>query len=279
MKVSILIANYNNGKYFKDCYESILSQTYTNWEAIIVDDKSTDDSVEIITGLIGDDPRFHLYKHPVNQGVGIIKSMLIELAIGEICTFLDPDDAIIPEAIENHVKNLQSDSKIAYTYSRLVKCDEKLKPLTEFRAAMQVPNGDPSFFNCPVQIAPLVCFRKNFYEKSGKMDTSKKIAEDQDIYLKMYETGKVKFVDQSDYLYRAHSGGISQNENKQKSYDYWAEVIYNAMKRRQLAKIGGNEIPENYPGSAAVFKLLEYQNRIPYRIFKKAKVWMQKLGF
>ena len=48
MKFSILIANYNNGKFFKDCYDSILAQEYKNWETIILDDKSTDDSVEVI---------------------------------------------------------------------------------------------------------------------------------------------------------------------------------------------------------------------------------------
>lgn len=277
MKISILVANYNNGKFFKDCYKSIVGQTYSDWEVVIVDDKSTDNSVEMIKSVIGNDDRFRLFEHPVNQGVGIIKAMLIELAKGDVCTFLDPDDAITPTALEGHVKELQKNGEIAFTYSRLVKCDENLNPVSEFKAAMQVPNGDTSFFNCPVQIAPLVCFRKSFYERCGKMDTSKKIAEDQDIYLKMYEIGKVKFVDQSDYLYRAHSGGISQNENKQKSYDYWAEVIYNAMTRRKLKKIGGKRIPADYPGSAAIFNLLEYQNRIPYRLLKKLRLLVQKI--
>ena len=49
VKFSILIANYNNGKFFKDCYDSIIAQTYKDWEVVIVDDRSTDDSVAIIT--------------------------------------------------------------------------------------------------------------------------------------------------------------------------------------------------------------------------------------
>ena len=48
MKFSILIANYNNGKFFQDCYKSILQQTYQNWEVVILDDASTDNSVEVI---------------------------------------------------------------------------------------------------------------------------------------------------------------------------------------------------------------------------------------
>ena len=50
---SLLIANYNNGIFFKDCYDSIISQTYTNWEVIVVDDASKDNSVELIQNIIG----------------------------------------------------------------------------------------------------------------------------------------------------------------------------------------------------------------------------------
>lgn len=242
-----------------------------------MDDCSTDDSIEIIKETIENDSRFVLHESPINQGVGIVKSELIELASGEVCTFVDPDDAITPTALENHVKTLKKDAQIAFTYSRLVKCDEFLNPLKEFRAAMQVPNDDSTFFNCPVQIAPLVCFRKEFYNKTSKMDSTKKIAEDQDIYLKMYEVGKVKFVDQTDYLYRGHPGGISQNDNKSKSYEYWAEVIFNAMQRRKLTRLGGQKIPKHYPGSDVVFKMLDYQNKLTYRIIKKLKIIAQNL--
>ena len=55
---SILIANYNNGKYFEDCYKSIITQTHENWEVIIVDDASTDDSVVVIKKINGEDARF-----------------------------------------------------------------------------------------------------------------------------------------------------------------------------------------------------------------------------
>jgi len=55
MKFSSLIARYNNGKFFKNCYDSLLAQTYPNWEAVISDDGSTDDSQEVIKHMIGND--------------------------------------------------------------------------------------------------------------------------------------------------------------------------------------------------------------------------------
>lgn len=246
MKCSILIANYNNGRFFRDCYNSIIAQTWTDWEAVILDDCSTDNSVELIKEIIKDDSRFRFFQHPQNEGVGVIKAQLIELAEGKICCYVDPDDAITPTAIQKHMELLSERKDVVLTYSRLIKCDENLKPLSEFKSAMQVPNGDLTFFNCPVQIAPLVCFRKDIYLSTERMNPRFRIAEDQDLYFKMYEKGKVKFVDASDYLYRGHAGGISQNDNKQKSYAYFAECIFEAMKRRKLKSINGKPIPESF---------------------------------
>ncbi|MGZ5193245.1 MAG: glycosyltransferase family 2 protein, partial [Kaistella sp.] len=77
MKFSVLVANYNNGKFFRDCYQSILSQSYTDWEVVILDDRSTDNSLQIIRELIGEDSRFRIVEHPKNEGVGVIKAKLI----------------------------------------------------------------------------------------------------------------------------------------------------------------------------------------------------------
>lgn len=109
------------------------------------------------------------------------------------------------------------------------------------------------------------------------MNPELQIAEDQDLYYKMYEMGKVKFINQTDYLYRAHAGGISQNENKKKSYRYYARAIWEAMKRRNITHINGKPVPDSYEKTDEIFALLEYQNKIPYRIKKKITVILQKL--
>ncbi|MGZ5193698.1 MAG: glycosyltransferase family 2 protein, partial [Kaistella sp.] len=96
-----------------------------------------------------------------------------------------------------------------------------------------------------------------------------RISEDQDLYLKMYEKGDVKFINDTNYLYRTHAGGISQNENKRKSYEYWAKVIWNTMQRRGLKNIHGQRIPEKFTGSEEVFRLIEYQNSFFYRLRRK----------
>ncbi|UWX59541.1 glycosyltransferase family 2 protein [Chryseobacterium oranimense] len=277
MKFSILIAHYNNAVLFKDCYSSLLAQTYKNWEAVILDDASSEEEKEQIKAIIAGDDRFKFFENEKNSGVGVTKSKLIELASGDICGFVDPDDAILPEAVEKAVKVFTQKKNVVLAYSRFMSCDKDLKPIAPFKSAMQVQNGDPYFFNYPIQIAHFVTFRKGTYEQTEKMNPDLKISEDQDLYLKLYEKGDVCFINDTNYLYRTHQGGISQNNNKSKSYEYFSQVVFNAMKRRNIKSINGVKIPETYPGQQEIFKLLEYQNSVPYRIKRKISITLQKL--
>ena len=277
MKFSILIANYNNGRFFRSCYDSIIAQSYNNWEVVILDDASTDDSLEVINAIIGNDHRFKIFKNENNSGVGITKSKLIELATGEICGFVDPDDAITTNALKSSFKIFKNQKKVVLTYSKYIKCDENLEQIDIPKNPMAVPNNDPYFFNCPVHIVHFVCFRKNIYEKTEKMNSEMRIAEDQDLYLKMYEKGKVKFINEANYFYRTHSGGISQNDNRPKSREYFSKVIFNAMQRRNLKMINGKTVPSQFSDSKQIYDLLEYQNSIPYRIQKKLRILVQQL--
>ncbi|ASK32677.1 glycosyl transferase family 2 [Chryseobacterium sp. T16E-39] len=277
LKFSLLIANYNNGYFFRNCYDSIVKQKYSNWEAVIVDDGSTDGSVEIIEKLIGNDKRFRLYKNACNSGVSATKSKLIELAAGEICGFVDPDDALMPYAIHSAIFTYYLKRNVALTYSQYVKCDENLCPIGIPRNLMQVLNDDPYFFNSPLHISHFVTFKKSLYERTEKIDPSLNTAEDQDLYLKLYEKGKAYFIKEPNYLYRSHLGGISQFENASATREEFAKVIYNAMKRRGLKEINGRSIPVEYTTSNEIYDLLKYQTGIFFRIKKKIRLLLQKL--
>ena len=123
---SVLIANYNNGKYLQEAIDSVLAQTYNNWEIIIVDDKSTDDSVEVYNKY-KDDSRFRIYFNDKNEGCGYTKRRCAELAHGDICGFLDPDDTLTEDALEKHIKVHSSQPKVSVIYSRCYYRDNKGK--------------------------------------------------------------------------------------------------------------------------------------------------------
>lgn len=277
MKFSILIANYNNGKFFKFCYESLLAQTYQNWEAIIVDDCSTDDSVEIIKKIVGKDHRFSIFENDKNYGVGVTKSKLINLSDGQFLGFVDPDDAITPNAIQTSVEAFIKNQDVVLTYSKFIRCDENLIPINTPKLTRQVRNNDQYFFNCPVQIVNFTTFRKNAYEETTKIDPTLRIAEDQDLYLKLYEKGKFKFINEANYLYRMHNGGISQNSNKEKSKEYFAKVIFNTMKHRKLQMINGKKIPDQYNTPSDIYSLLEYKHSRLYRLKNRIHVYIELL--
>lgn len=271
IKFSILIANYNNGKYFRDCYNSLVNQTYENWEAIIVDDASTDDSVEVIKSIIKDDPRFKLYHNAVNQGCGFTKRECMEYAEGELCAYLDPDDAIYTQALEKTINEFANTTDIVATYSQMMLCDDNLVPDKIFASTKQVYNSR-YFFNCPIQFAHFFTFKKETYLKTSGINPALRSAVDQDLYLKILEYGDVKYIKEPLYLYRLHSDGISQHSSKQGAKESFAKVIYDTMKRRGIKKINNLNVPETYTNSEEIYRLLAYQTSTLHRLINKIKV-------
>lgn len=220
---SILVANYNNGKYFQDCYDSLVSQSYQNFEVIIVDDCSTDNSVETIEKIIEEDSRFKLWTNEKNKGCGFTKNRCVTLAQGEICGFLDPDDAITSNAIEIMVREHTENEENSVIYSNIINCNEKLSP-SFVRKTNQVINGKQDFYNFDGAISAFASFKKSVYEKTTGINKSLMRAIDQDLYLKLYDIAPVKHIDKDLYLYRIHEGGISTNHNAEKAF-YWHWIV------------------------------------------------------
>ena len=230
---SILIANYNNGNYFKDCYQSIVSQSYKNWECVIVDDASTDNSLEIINNLIKDDSRFRVFHNDKNRGCGYTKNRCAELSNGKICGFVDPDDSISDNALEIMVNHHIEEPDSTLIYSNFIYCDENLTP-TKVKKNEQVPQGDSMFFNLNGNISHFSTFKKNIYNKTNGINKNLQRAVDQDLYLKLYEKGNVMHIVYDLYHYRIHSRGISTNSNTDKAHFWHWKVIIDAAERRNI---------------------------------------------
>lgn len=275
-KISILIANYNNGRFFNDCYLSLIDQTYKNWEAIIVDDASTDNSIDIIKEIIKDDKRFQLYENVENKGCGFTKRRCMEYATGEVCGYLDPDDALYPAALEKSLEKYINPDIVA-TYSKMMMCDDKLIPQEVFSKTKPIYNNR-YFFNCPIQFAHFFTFRRDSYLKTQGINPNLKSAIDQDLYLKILELGKVKFINEVLYNYRLHSHGISQQSSKQGAKDSFAYVIHDTMKRRGIQSINNQQVPDKYKNSEEIFNLLHYQTGFLYRLKTKFKLIFQNLN-
>ncbi len=102
MKISIITASYNYENYIQETIQSIIDQTYHDWEMIIVDDGSKDNSIEIIQKYCNSDDRIKLYTHENNENKGLSETIQLGLskAQGEWIIFLESDDILTPDYIE-----------------------------------------------------------------------------------------------------------------------------------------------------------------------------------
>ena len=234
MSFSLLVAQYNNGKYFKECFQSIINQTEKEFEVIILDDCSTDNSLEIITSLTKNDNRFKIHCNEKNEGCGFTKKKLVELATGTICGFLDPDDTLHPNAIKLSLEKYQEDIKTVGTYSQFMLCDKNLKPIELHPNSKQIPPNQNDFFNEEINISHFFTFKKEVYLQTEGINPYYKIAEDMDLILKIYEQGTLLFINEPLYNYRLHTQGISSHQfNKMRAKFWFAIVLYEAYKRRK----------------------------------------------
>lgn len=104
LKISVIVSAYNEGKLLSRCLESILQQTYTNLEIIVIDDGSTDDTSRILDQYAEKDSRI-VAIHQKNAGLVAVREKGISIASGEYVGFVDGDDSIIPEMYERLLKN------------------------------------------------------------------------------------------------------------------------------------------------------------------------------
>lgn len=244
MKFSILIAHYNNWEYFQECYLSIKNQTYQNFEIIIVDDCSTDGSFEQLNKLSNLDHKIALYRNSKNKGVGFTKNSCLNHATGDILVFVDPDDALYPNALAENLNIYEKYKNIAVVYSQMMLCDSELNPINIFQKTRKIKNFDPYFVNIDTAVAHLFTFKKEKFELIENIDIDLKSAVDQDLYLKLYEVGEFKHIAKPLYYYRLHDKGVSQENNKSKAKDDFKKVIRKTLSRRNVKTINGKEITQ-----------------------------------
>lgn len=210
-----------------------MAQTYQNWEVIIVDDGSADDSVARMKEIIGKDSRFKIEILPENKGCGFTKRKCAELATGEICAFLDPDDAITEEAISVMVAEHLKRPEASMIYSQTYRCDELLNIESEIQS-MQIKNGDPYFFNFDGSVFAFLSYKKRYYDQTIGINDYLKRAVDLDIIFLLYEVGPCYYLNKTLYKYRIHKGGISTHGNVDKAYFWHWVAIIDAAKRRNI---------------------------------------------
>lgn len=231
IEFSILVAHYNNTTFLKECLKSIKEQTFQDFEVIILDDFSTEEEYKILKKMIENDTKIKLYRNTENRRVGYTKRKLIELATGTICGFVDPDDTIVPNALEIMIEEHNKNPEASIVNSNLNFCDKELKPFKSSQV-IQIEQNDPYFFNFKGYISHFASFKKEYYQKTKGIDSYFRIAEDQDLYLKLYEVGESIQIKDVLYNYRLNPNSITNSSKKEvSSYWHWVAAIKTAERR------------------------------------------------
>jgi glycosyltransferase involved in cell wall biosynthesis len=225
---SVLIANYNNGKYLQEAVDSVINQTYNNWEIVILDDASTDNSNDVYK-VLEQNEKIRICKNNENKGVGYTKNKLCELAKGEIAGFLDADDALVDTAIEIMINEHINNKSLSLIYSQFFICDNNLNTKSISKASRRI---ETTYLDDEIgSISHFATFKMSHYCKTEGIDKSLIMAEDKDLYYKLEEVGQIKFIETPLYYYRINPKGVSR-ENRYET-DAWGIIAkYNALKRR-----------------------------------------------
>ena len=124
--VSIIMPSYNTAKFISETIESVLAQTYTNWELIIVDDCSTDDTDAVVRPYLADG-RIRYIKNEKNSGAAVSRNRALREAKGKWIAFLDSDDLWLPEKLEKQIAFMEQNN-CRFSYTNYIEIDENSVP-------------------------------------------------------------------------------------------------------------------------------------------------------
>lgn len=133
--VSIIMPSWNTARFIRESIDSVRNQTYTNWELLIVDDCSTDNTDEIVVSY--SDERIRYFKNEKNSGAALTRNRAMREARGEWIAFLDSDDLWTPEKLERQLQFMKENNYI-FSYHEYVKIDEESKPLNIYVSGPEV---------------------------------------------------------------------------------------------------------------------------------------------
>lgn len=229
--VSVIIPFFNEEKYIKDTIESILAQSYENIELILVDDYSTDRSLEICKSFT--DPRIVIHSKTTEQkGNATARNLGIDLAKGTMIAFQDGDDLSLPSRIEKQVELIRKYGPNTITGVRVEKIINGIQHKMDLpETHEEIVEGFRRTYKRSVSIvAGVICARTEIFRRF-KYNANLKYQQDWDFLLRLYESGEFRFYNVPEYLYRYLIN--TRGTKYQKDWVDWNLVVRNNQIRRK----------------------------------------------
>ena len=218
--VSVIVPNYNHGKYLRRRVESILAQRYQDFELILLDDCSTDESREILRAYAGD-ARVRVEFNAQNSGTPFKQwNKGVRMARGKYVWMAESDDYADERLLERLVAVLEAEPEVAFAYCRSWRVgeeDEEMGYADSYLERLDAQHWKQDFVadgreECrryfvmcaPVWNASAVVFRKEVYERVGMADERMRVSADYKVWAKMAMEGKIGYVGEPLSYYRTH---------------------------------------------------------------------------
>jgi glycosyltransferase involved in cell wall biosynthesis len=277
--VSVIMNCYNSDKYLKEAIDSVLAQTYTNWEIIFWDNQSIDKSAEIVKSY--SDKRIKYFYAPKHTLLGEARNLAVEKTIGEWIAFLDCDDIWYVNKLEIQLQNISNDIGMIYTRMEFLLETSGLNTSMSnsvsnntkniYPKRKKLPSGDifdKLLFDCFIPL-PSVLIKTDLFNQVGGIDKSLKLAEDYDIFLKIALITKVKAIDSVLCKYRVHENNLS-HQNMEKTFEESLKLVkkYSQVRFAKDAISYWNCKKEYYKDSDNILSKLKYVFKV---LFNKVR--------
>lgn len=234
--VSVIVASYNHSEYLKERMDSLINQTYQNLEILVIDDCSTDGSLEVLRGYESH-PKVKLIIREINGGWVNVSNQGVDVSKGEFIIFANCDDTCEPQMLERLVESIKKNptAGIAYCRSKMIDQSGKLlgddflireKAFRNFcKSDILVPKNIFSKFllnSCVIPNLSAALFRKNCYIFSGRMTGLYKVCADWDLFFRVTQYYDIAYISEPLNSFRQHQTTI---RNTTKEQIYFSEVL------------------------------------------------------
>jgi teichuronic acid biosynthesis glycosyltransferase TuaG len=222
---SIIMPAYNAADYITEAIESVIAQEFLNWELLVIDDGSTDETQEIVNGFIEKDTRVKLYSQP-NQGLAGARNTGLRNAKAEWIAFLDSDDIWLPQKLQVQYKTLQSVKADVVFSNGYTLFEGNLKPgIYHFEVLYGLFSGDTAYKELLKQnFIPVlsVIVNRLWIERIGLQDEDVTSgSEDWDYWLRLAKAGATFYgIEERLFIYRVHKNGMSAKNLRQSQSSY-----------------------------------------------------------
>ena len=207
-KISIVLPVYNGAEYLAESIESVIAQTYANWELIIVNDCSTDDSFAIASNYASKDARIKIFTNAQNLKLPKTLNNGFEHASGEYYTWTSDDNKYKPDALRIMVEKLEKnpDAVMVYANYTCIGSDGCEIGLVE--------KFEPNYLFSGNVIGACFLYTADAAKKAGTYDASLFLAEDYDYWIRLYKIGKIVHIKDNLYYYRVHEKSLTETKKK-----------------------------------------------------------------